>query len=75
MQIMFGTILCVLLKGLVLTKTTITFISKDYTPSNSLQEESVSICPDLNFTQVRGIFRLIKKQLIVIAAGSVTKNE
>jgi len=73
MQIMFGTILCVLLKGLVLTKATIT--PKDYTTSNILQEESVSMCPDLIFTQVGDIFRLIKKQLNVIAASSVTKNE
>jgi len=72
MQIMFGTILYVLLKGVVLTKATLT--PKDYTTSNSLQKESVSHYPDLN-TQVRDIFRLIKKQLNVIAASSVTKNE
>ncbi|EFN65443.1 Proto-oncogene tyrosine-protein kinase ROS [Camponotus floridanus] len=54
MQITFGIILCILcilLKGLVLTKAIITFVPKDYTPSNSLQEESDSICPDLNSTQ------------------------
>jgi len=74
MQIMFGTILCVLLKGsLVLTKATIT--PKDYTTSNIPQEESVSMWPDLKFTQVRDIFRMIKKQLNVITASSVTKNE
>ncbi|XP_025269266.1 protein sevenless-like isoform X2 [Camponotus floridanus] len=56
MQIMFGTILCVLLKDLILTKAIITFIPKDYTPSNSLQEENVSICPNLNFTQDISIF-------------------
>ncbi|XP_025266257.1 proto-oncogene tyrosine-protein kinase ROS-like isoform X2 [Camponotus floridanus] len=49
MQIMFGTILCVLLKGLILTKATIT--SKDDTTSNIFQEESISMHPDLNFTQ------------------------
>ncbi|XP_025265570.1 uncharacterized protein LOC112638294 [Camponotus floridanus] len=49
MQIMFGTILCVLLKGLILTKATIT--SKDDNTSNILQEESISMYPDLNFTQ------------------------
>jgi len=64
---MFGTILGVLLKSLVLTKAIITFMPKDYTTANSLQEECVSMCPDLNFTQVRDIFRLIKKQLNVIA--------
>ncbi|EFN67802.1 Protein sevenless [Camponotus floridanus] len=56
MQIMFGTMLCVLLKDLILTKAIITFIPKDYTPSNSLQEENVSICPNLNFTQDISIF-------------------
>ncbi|XP_025264136.1 proto-oncogene tyrosine-protein kinase ROS-like [Camponotus floridanus] len=49
MQIMFGTIFCVLLKGLVLTKATTT--PKDYTISNILQEENVSTRPELNFTQ------------------------
>jgi len=73
MQIMFGTILCVLLKSLVLTKATIT--SKDYITSNSLQKENVPMYLDLNFTQVKDIFCLIKKQLNVIAASSVTKNE
>jgi len=72
MQIMFGTILCVLLKGVVLTKATLT--PNDYITSNSLQKESVSMGPDLN-TQVRDIFRVIKKQLNVLAASSVTKNE
>ncbi|XP_025266248.1 proto-oncogene tyrosine-protein kinase ROS-like [Camponotus floridanus] len=49
MQIMFGTILCVLLKGLILTKATIT--SKDDNTSNILQEERISMYPDINFTQ------------------------
>ncbi|XP_025267237.1 proto-oncogene tyrosine-protein kinase ROS-like [Camponotus floridanus] len=49
MQIMFGTILCILLKGLILTKATIT--PKDYITSNSLREENVYMYPDLNFTQ------------------------
>ncbi|XP_025269302.1 uncharacterized protein LOC112639477 isoform X2 [Camponotus floridanus] len=49
MQIMFGTILFVLLKGLILTKATIT--PEDYTTSSNLQKESVPMCPSLNFTQ------------------------
>ncbi|XP_025267670.1 proto-oncogene tyrosine-protein kinase ROS-like [Camponotus floridanus] len=49
MQIMFGTIFCVLLKDLVLTKATITL--KDFTTSNILQQENVSMRPELNFTQ------------------------
>ncbi|XP_025263451.1 protein sevenless-like [Camponotus floridanus] len=49
MQMMFGTILCVLLKGLILTKATIT--PKDDNTSNILQEESISMYLDLNFTQ------------------------
>jgi len=73
MQIMFGKILCVLLKGLVLTKATIS--PEDYTTPNNLQKESVSIYPNLNFTHVRDIFRLIRKQLNLIAISSVTKNE
>ncbi|XP_025270261.1 proto-oncogene tyrosine-protein kinase ROS-like [Camponotus floridanus] len=48
---MFGTILCILLKSLVLTKAIITFMPKDYITTNSLQEECVFMCPDLNFTQ------------------------
>ncbi|XP_025268290.1 uncharacterized protein LOC112639215 [Camponotus floridanus] len=49
MQIMFGTIFCVLLKSLVLIKATIT--PKDYTTLNILQEENVSMYQELNFTQ------------------------
>jgi len=75
MQIMFGTFLWVLLKSLVLTKATITFMPTDYNTSNSLQKESVAMCPYLNITQVRDIIRLIKKQLNVIVVSSVTKNE
>ncbi|XP_025266357.1 proto-oncogene tyrosine-protein kinase ROS isoform X2 [Camponotus floridanus] len=45
MQIMFGTIICVLLKSFILTKATITFMPRDYNTSNSFQEESVAICP------------------------------
>ncbi|EFN72334.1 Proto-oncogene tyrosine-protein kinase ROS [Camponotus floridanus] len=54
MQIMFKIILCVLLKSLVLTKATIT--PEDYSTSNNLQNESVSICPNLNFTQDISMF-------------------
>ncbi|XP_025263714.1 proto-oncogene tyrosine-protein kinase ROS-like [Camponotus floridanus] len=50
MQIIFGTILCILWKSLVLTRATITFMPKN-TTSNSLQKENVSMYPDLNFTQ------------------------
>ncbi|XP_025266320.1 proto-oncogene tyrosine-protein kinase ROS-like [Camponotus floridanus] len=49
MQIMFGTILYVLLKSLILTKATIT--PKDDNTSNILQEESISMYQDINFTQ------------------------
>ncbi|XP_025264957.1 putative insulin-like peptide receptor [Camponotus floridanus] len=49
MQVMFRTILCALLIDLILTKATNT--PKDYITSNIFQEESVSVCPDLNFTQ------------------------
>ncbi|XP_072758957.1 proto-oncogene tyrosine-protein kinase ROS-like isoform X2 [Anoplolepis gracilipes] len=48
---MFGTILCILLKGLLLTKIAITLLSKNYVASDNLQEEYVPVCPDLNFTQ------------------------
>ncbi|XP_025262226.1 proto-oncogene tyrosine-protein kinase ROS-like [Camponotus floridanus] len=51
MQIMLRTILCVLLKGLLLTKAIITFIPKGCTPSKSLQEDSVSKYPDFNFAE------------------------
>ncbi|XP_025261966.1 proto-oncogene tyrosine-protein kinase ROS-like [Camponotus floridanus] len=49
MQIMFGTILCVLLKSLILTKATNT--PKVDITSNILQEENVSMYPDINFMQ------------------------
>ncbi|XP_025268984.1 proto-oncogene tyrosine-protein kinase ROS-like [Camponotus floridanus] len=49
MQIMFGTILCVLLKSLILTKATNT--PKVDITSNILQEENVSMYPYINFTQ------------------------
>ncbi|XP_025267217.1 proto-oncogene tyrosine-protein kinase ROS-like [Camponotus floridanus] len=49
MEVIFGTIFCVLLKGLVLTKATIT--PNDYTTSNILQEKNISMRPELNFTQ------------------------
>ncbi|XP_072758952.1 proto-oncogene tyrosine-protein kinase ROS-like isoform X2 [Anoplolepis gracilipes] len=54
---MFGTILCVLLNGLLLTKIAVTLSIKNYVASESLQQEYVpSVCPDLNFTQsVEGI--------------------
>ncbi|XP_072758959.1 proto-oncogene tyrosine-protein kinase ROS-like isoform X2 [Anoplolepis gracilipes] len=49
---MFGTILCVLLNGLLLTKIAVTVSIKNYVASKSLQQEYVpSVCPDLNFTQ------------------------
>ncbi|XP_025269968.1 proto-oncogene tyrosine-protein kinase ROS-like isoform X2 [Camponotus floridanus] len=51
MQIIFGTILCILSKDLILTRATITFMLKNYISSNSLQKINVSMYADLNFTQ------------------------